>query len=259
MNFGINKLRQRLESQEVVVGAAVPFFTPELVEWCGLAGFDWVFLDAEHGPLGVETCYSMVRAADAVDMASIVRVPSNDPATILSYAESRVDGVMVPHVKRATDAEALVDSLRYPPHGSRGALSTSRAAGYGLTQAPAEYFNDERRHAMALPLIEDEAAVPHAGAIADVTGIEAIFIGPGDLAMSMGYPGQPAHPDVTRLIDATVTSTAPLGVALGTTAANAEAALEVVERGFRIVLVSIGALMASATRELLTSLRHRTS
>ena len=259
MAIGSNVLRERLETREVLIGAAVPFFSADLAEWCGLVGFDWLFLDGEHQALGVETCYEMVRAADAVGLATLVRVPKNDPATVLSYAESGVDAVMVPHVLTPPDAARLVSSLRYPPGGVRGALSTSRAAGYGLPQKPAEYFSDTNRHAMAVPLLEDAGAMPLAAEITAVDGVDVVFIGPGDLAMSMGHPGQIDHPEVRDLIDHAVDAISATDTPLGTVAGSAEAAIDAIDRGFRLVLVSLGGLMASATRDLLTTVRNHES
>lgn len=254
-----NLLRQRLAGPRPLIGAYLNFPSPELVEFLGYAGFDWVFLDAEHGGIGLEACYALVRAADAAGLASMVRVPSNDPATILVYAETGVHGLMAPHVASVADAESLVRSLRYWPHGARGAMTGSRAANYGLTQSGRDYLTSQDDHVMAIALLEDKRAFDDLDAIAGVYGVDAFFIGPGDLAMSMELPAETDHPEVKQTIERATEMLAGGGRAVGTIVGTPEAARAALGLGMRLIVVSVAGLLNGAITDFMKGARATTS
>ena len=251
-----NLLRERIKRGGVLVGVAPPFVSPEAVEFFGLLGFDWILLDGEHGPIGVETCYSLIRAADAVGLATVVRVPANEPWLILSYAESGADAILVPHVVGAAAAEQLVRALRYAPDGNRGSMSASRAANYGVTQRPAEYFAAVERHALPMAMIEDVEALENLDEIARVPGLDAFLIGPGDLAMSMGYPGGFDNPLVRDEVHRAASLLIAASKTVATVVADADSARRAIEAGVRLVTVSAGAVIARCTRETVEAIRQ---
>jgi 4-hydroxy-2-oxoheptanedioate aldolase len=241
-----NRLRELLDLGRPLVGSFVTFASPSLVEFCGLAGIDYIHLDGEHDGHGVETCYELVRAADAVGMASIVRVPVNRPEVVLAYAETGVNGIVAPHISSRGAASELVAALRYPPMGSRGAGSGTRAANYGLTQTPTEYFTAEEEHTFAIALLEDVEAFDHIDEIVDVEGIDIVSIGPADLAASLGLPGQQAHSSVVERIKSAVPRIRDCGVKVMMTGVTAAAAREALALGADMVQTSNGALMRQA-------------
>src|SRR5438552_129787 len=112
-----NRLRQLLAEDRPLLGTFVNFPDPALVEFSGMAGFDWVMLDGEHEGTGIERCYELVRAANTVGLASVVRVPANRAEIVLAYAETGVDAILCPHVDSRSTAEAFVQSLHYWPRG----------------------------------------------------------------------------------------------------------------------------------------------
>jgi 2-keto-3-deoxy-L-rhamnonate aldolase RhmA len=238
------------------VGVVSPFVGPDVVEFFGLLGFEWILLDGEHGPIGVETCYSVVRAADTVGLATVVRVPANEPWLILTYAESGADAILVPHVVDGAAAERLVRAARYAPAGARGAMSGSRAANYGLTQTAAEYFAAAERHALPIAMIEDVEALENLDEIAAVEGLDTFLIGPGDLAMSMGHPGGISDPTVRAEVHRAATTLARAGKTVATVVADADSAALAIGAGVRMICVSAGPLIARAGRELLTTIRE---
>ncbi|HBY93926.1 MAG: aldolase/citrate lyase family protein [Ardenticatenaceae bacterium] len=254
-----NKLKQALKEGGTVicVGPGVP--SPELVEFLGHLGFDCIFIDAEHGVIGVERAQEMVRAADAVGIGSLTRVPKNDPAVILGYLETGTGGILVPHVNTADEVRQIMQAVKYSPLGIRGAHSGTRAANYGVTQSGAEYFDQANRETMVAAMIEEVAALENLNEILQVPGLDLCLIGPGDLAMSMGYPGQPDHPEVQAQVDLAVHKICAAGVAAGTVAADGEGVRRLFERGFQLALVSALRLLVVGARQLLAQARTEKS
>ena len=250
-----NLLRERLAAGGVLAGVAPPFVTPEVVEYFGLLGFDWILIDGEHGPVGIESAYSLVRAADAVGIATVVRAPANEPWLVLGYAESGADAVLVPHVVDPVGAEQLVRSIRYAPDGNRGAMSGSRAANYGVTQTAPEYFAATDGHALPMAMIEDVEALDALESIAAVPGLDAFFVGPGDLAMSMGIPGGAAHPSVVAEVHRAAMTLSGTGKVVATIAASPEAAAAAAAAGVRMPCFAVGGIIAGAMRELIAATR----
>jgi 2-keto-3-deoxy-L-rhamnonate aldolase RhmA len=256
MTVTLNLLRERAAGGEVLVGVVPPFATPETVEFLGLLGFDWILLDGEHGPLGFETCYSLVRAADAVGLATVVRAPANEPWLVLGYAESGADAVLVPHVTTAAEGKRLVDSIRYAPHGSRGAMSGSRAANYGLTQSSADYFGAHESHASPMAMIEDLAALTNLQEIAATPGLDSFLIGPGDLAMSMGKPGAFDDPDVRSEVHRAARVLSSAGKLVGTVVGDPGSAKDAIDAGVRLIAVGAGGIMARSLRTVISEIRR---
>lgn len=248
-----NRLKEQLAVDGPVVGAFVDMPEPRLVEFYGLIGFAWVLLDAEHAGLSAETCYGLVRAADAVGVASVIRVPANRPDVILTYAETGAHGIIAPHIDSRSDAEALVAALAYPPRGTRGAAGSSRAANYGLTQTPETYFSDADGHASPIALLEDVGALAHIDEIADVPGLDVFCIGPGDLAASFGLPGQSRHPDVVEMVAEATRKLLDADKVVGTSAATIEGARDALAQGCRFLVVNPLSLLVPTIREFLAA------
>lgn len=251
-----NLLRERLATGEALIGVIPPFRSPEAVEFCGLLGFDWILLDGEHGGVGVETCYSLITAADAVGLASVIRVPVNDPAIILAYAETGANGILAPHILSADAATRLVHAVRYWPDGNRGAMSGSRAANYGLSQTSPEYFGAVANQAIPIAMIEDRQALDHLTEITSVSGLDVFFIGPGDLAMSMGMPGQSQDPIVQAEVAKAIRFLSGAGKTVGTLVTSAPAAQGFIANGARLLTVSLGTFIVPSAREFLSAVRQ---
>jgi 4-hydroxy-2-oxoheptanedioate aldolase len=251
-----NKLARRLASEGALLGAYVPYASPDLTEAAGYLGFDWVFIDAEHGGIGIETAASMVRAADVVGLGSVIRVPSADPATVLRYVETGVDGILAPHVATSATATALVHAVRFPPTGGRGAFSRSRAANFGLTQSAPAYYAATQNHALAMAMVEDASAFDRLDELCAVDDLDLFFFGAGDLAMSMGYPGQPDHADVSAMIAGAARTLADRGKVTGMMAATPGAAHVAAALGCRLIAVDLGGLLAAGATHYLEEARR---
>ena len=250
-----NVFREKLVPGRCSIGVFPGLLSEELVEFCGLLGFDWVFVDGEHGGVDAKTCQSLVRAAQAVGVGALVRVPSADPATILTYLETGAFAVTVPHINTPEQAQAAVTAGRYPPLGTRGAGSGTRAANFGLTQTPTEYFARANEQVMIVPLIEDIEAVTNIRAILEVPGVEAVLIGPGDLAATMGFPGGGGRAEVVAAVDRVIAEARATGRRVGTTAGTPAAAKALIAKGADFILCSALPLLADAGRRFLREVR----
>ncbi len=250
-----NVVKEKVAAGDVVVGPLLSFNSPALVEFCGQLGFDFVLIDAEHNLVGLETCQQLVRAADAAGVVPLVRVPRNDPVAILGYLETGALGVVVPHVRTAEDALAAVRAAKYAPEGVRSAAGSSRPAGYGLTQSAAEYFREANRQTMVVPLVEEREGFEHLEAIGRTPGVDLLFLGDGDLALDMGYPGERDRPEVRAVVTDALARGRAAGIPLGGPAGSAGAAARQVAAGHRLVLVPLVALFAEAGRDLLRAVR----
>lgn len=174
---------------------------PAVVEMAAHAGYDYVNIDMEHTSLDLPTIENMLRAATANGISAFVRVPGNDPKTVLRVAELGPDGIIIPHIRDAQDARQAVLAAKFSPVGDRGAMDISRAADYGARSEDFPAFaNALNEHLMIYVQIEDKSAVDDVAAIASVEGIDAVGIGPADLARSLGYLGSHNHPEVGRVI-----------------------------------------------------------
>lgn len=252
-----NTTRGKLASGEPVAGLIVPVAAPVLVDLAALAGFDYVLIDTEHGHLGFEAVEHLVRASEAAGVTPLVRVSHNAPSEILRALDVGAQGVMVPQVTSAADAEAAVRSVKFHPRGNRG-LAGSRAADYGLTGSMEDYVTRANRETMVLALIEDISAVDNFEAILGVDGIDVLFIGASDLAQSMGYPGLPDHPEVRDAVSRIIDQGTAVGRIVGVNAATAEAVASYYTRGVRFFSLSPWHQLVEVWRTYLTALgSHR--
>jgi 2-keto-3-deoxy-L-rhamnonate aldolase RhmA len=239
----------------VAVGLGLSFNAPDLVEFGGLLGFDFIFFDGEHGGATPETCRELQRAADLVAVETIVRVPHNDGPSIGQYLDVGVWNLIVPHVRSASDALAAVRNASFAPRGSRGAASGTRAARYGLTQTPVEYFERANSQVVVLPMIEDVEALAELDEIAHVDGIRAAFVGAQDLSLSMGKPGRTSDPDVRAAADRAIQRLRAAGLVVGAPAGDSEEARRVIDLGAQLVVVFTPTLLAREARHYLDSVK----
>ncbi|CAG0953441.1 partial 5-keto-4-deoxy-D-glucarate aldolase, partial [Gammaproteobacteria bacterium] len=230
--------------------------SPAVVEMCGYAGFGFVILDREHGAAGMETLENQVRAADAAGIPAIVRVPSRAPDNILHAMDAGANGILVPHVITAEDAEAAVRAAHFPPRGSRGMTTTSRAGRHGLA-SPADYMARARSETVVICQIEDGAALQNVTAIARIPDLDAMFVGPADLSTSLGHPGEPAHPEVVAAVDRIRLEVESAGgPALANFARTESDAASLVARGFPIVCLSSSAVFSRRLADLVAGLKR---
>jgi 4-hydroxy-2-oxoheptanedioate aldolase len=188
-------LRRRLLNGDTVYGLVIKAPAPALVEMCAAAGFHFAFLDGEHGSGEALELEHHVRAAESFGMPAIVRIGSRQPDEILRALDTGADGIIVPHVNTRAEAEAIVRAAHYSPIGRRGLATTTRAARHAFSDLK-EYLRCAEENTLIAVQVEDPEAIEHVEEIASVPYIDCVFIGPADLSLGLGYPGESDHPVV---------------------------------------------------------------
>jgi 4-hydroxy-2-oxoheptanedioate aldolase len=249
-----NLAKAKILNGGTACGVFCTFFAPAVVEMVGHLGFDFALLDAEHGPSGTESCEHMVRAAETVGIAPLIRVAVNIRQNILRYLDIGSLGVQLPMVSNAAEAKAVVDAVRYPPLGKRG-LAGVRAADYALTIPLKDYTVKANQELLVVVQIETMEAVKNLDEILAVDGIDVFFIGPTDLSSSMGYPGQVNHPEVSAMIKSLVGRIRAAKMPAGTVAYNLEALARAKELGFQYIVHNVIAMLSRSGKEYLEKAR----
>lgn len=253
-----NTTKRKLREGKTVFGIFIPFAAPDLVELCGLAGFDFIIIDAEHGPLDVSTCQELVRAAEVVGVTPLVRIPTSEPSAILRLLDMGAQGIMVPHVSSKEDAERAVALVKYPPIGKRG-MGSMRAAAYGQRVHRSEWVRHSNAETIVIAMLEDVQALEKLPEILSVPHIDAFEIGTGDLSLSMGIPGETSRPEVQAAVDRIVSEVLAAGRVLGDTANDPETATDLIRRGYRIIDCSLAGVVTKALRDLVVGMRAAAS
>lgn len=234
------------------LGTWVKLPVTESVELLALAGFDFVVIDLEHAPIDLETTHRLVGTAAHLGLAPIVRVPALDGGIAQRVLDSGAEGIMLPHVDTAEQAEAGARAVRFPPRGTRGVGATSRAGAWGLLDR-AEYLRFGRDEVVFIAQLESARAVRSAGAIAAVDGVDALLVGAADLAVSEGVAED--DPRVAELIRRAVRECAAAGKPVGNAGAPTRGSVRAaIAAGFAFTLLGndaslLGAAAAAAVRE----------
>lgn len=219
-------------------------------EICARQGFDWLLLDVEHSPNTLQTLLAQAQAIAPFPVEVIARVPFGEAVAIKQYLDMGLHTLLVPMVDTAEHAAAMVRACRYPPHGIRGVSSaTSRGANFG---SDANYLHEANDRVTLIVQIESTTGLANIAEIAAVEGVDALFIGPSDLAASMGYLGQPTHPAVTEAITTAKAAIDRASKPAGIFAVNPEHARQSIAAGFRFLSVGtdIGLIISGAQKVL---------
>lgn len=243
-----HRLRQKLVDGEPTMGMLVNFQSEWFIDMVALMGFDFVLLDAEHGPLNPANAENMIRAAEAAGISAIVRVP-NVSHEIQRFLDIGATGIQIPHIDSADDARAAVAAMRYPPRGHRGLATVTRAAGYGIDTTPQDHMETANREVLCFPVIETAQGLANVEAIAATDGIDAVVIGTGDLSTSMGHSGNRKHPEVLAAVIHITARAKHHKRWVGVPAYDAETARLGLATGADIVQVPPHAVLARAGRE----------
>jgi 4-hydroxy-2-oxoheptanedioate aldolase len=193
----MNSLKDKLIAGSPATIVAPYATSAGLVELLGHFGFDGVFLDCEHGPAGWEEVEHQIRAAEVAGYSSVVRVQANDAATITRALDRGAGGIQVPHVNTAAEAARVVEHAKYAPLGHRGWSGWRGAFGVNAS----EYAGRANDSTLVAVMLEETEALDNLDDILHVDNVDVFFVAPGDLAQSMGLPGQASHPSVQTAID----------------------------------------------------------
>jgi 4-hydroxy-2-oxoheptanedioate aldolase len=182
-----NRVKEKIRQGKLAIGTYVNLADPAVVEIIGLAGFDAAFIDMEHSAFDLKLVQEMIRTCDLVGITSLVRVPDNNPKTILRILDMGAQGIQVPHIAGKEDALEMVRAVRYAPLGERGMGGPTRAARYGAIPSK-EHLETSNSEIVLAVMVEDREAIRQLEEIASVEGIDLIAIGPTDLAQALGIP-----------------------------------------------------------------------
>ncbi len=240
-------LHGRVEKGERLFGTWCNLGSSITAEIAGLAGFDWVLIDMEHGSGDYGNLVHQIQAVAATPAAPIVRIAWNDPVAFKRVLDLGASGIMVPYVQTADEARSAVRAMRYPPNGVRGVASLNRATRFGVGFA--EYAARADTELLTIVQIETPAAVENAAQIAAVEGVDVLFVGPLDLSTGLGVQGRYDEPAYLDAIDRVVEAARDAGKASGILLLSADAVEPMAARGLRfIALGSDGGLVAAGMR-----------
>ena len=182
-----NNTKAKLAAGEVVFGAIITRYAPDLVEIFGAVGYDFVMIDCEHGPMNLDQVEHMVRAGEAFGITPIARIPNHEESTILRFLDRGLQGIIVPHVNTGEEAAGVAAAARYYPEGHRG-MGGGRAHDYGVGVTRDESTTWVNANVLVIPMVEEVTAVQNLDQILAVPGADVLHVAASDLGQSMGFP-----------------------------------------------------------------------
>jgi len=250
-----NRFKADLLEGPVQLGFWLALASPSIAEICAGLGFDWVLIDAEHGAQTLPGITEQLRAVDAAPPCSaIVRVPGHDPVTIRQILDLGAQTIMVPMVETAEQAAAIVTASRYPPHGDRG-IGGARAARWGRYPA---YVAEANEQLCIIVQIETALALDNLEAIAAVDGIDALFVGPVDLAASLGLLGAGNFPALAKVAENALARSRAVGIPCGILSRDPRLVQQYLDGGARFLAVGIDAFtLAKAAGDVVNDWKGR--
>jgi len=233
-----NNLKKAIKEGKIVLGPFMKFTDPAAVEIMGFAGFDFVIIDQEHGPISIETAQNMIRAAESVNITPIIRVDKNEETSILRALDIGVQGIEIPQINSKDSAMQAVKSVKYSPQGDRGVCRYVRAADYS-SMDKFKYFESANKETMIIAHIEGVEGINNLDEILSVSGIDLIFIGPYDLSQSLGIPGKVNDSLVVKKMKEVVNKCREKGIAVGTFADDVQTAKRWISLGVQYMSFSV--------------------
>jgi len=248
VDLPINAFKHRLLAGEQQIGLWSHLSSHVSTEVIAGSGFDWVLIDAEHSPNDVLAVLPQLQACVGGTASPVVRVPWNDTVLIKRYLDIGAQSLLIPYVQNAAEARAAVEAMRYPPRGVRGFAGATRASRFGRVP---DYHARAEEELCLLVQVETAEALANLEAIANTDGIDGVFIGPGDLAASMGHLGQPGHPEMQKIVVETIKRIRACGKPAGILTGDEKLARMFMEAGttFTAVGADIG-ILARGTEQL---------
>ena len=241
MQMTENGFKRALAAGQAQIGAFVGLAGPYSAEIMAGAGFDWLLIDGEHGPNDVRSVLAQLQAVAPYPVHPVVRTVDHDAARIKQLLDVGAQSLLVPMVESADQARALVRAMRYPPAGIRGVgTALARAARWNGVEG---YFARADEEMCLIVQVESRAGLDALDDILAVDGVDAVFVGPSDLAASLGYLGNPAHPEVRAAVADALARIAAAGKAPGVFSTDPDAARGFQDSGARFLAVGVDTLL----------------
>ncbi|CAB3655433.1 4-hydroxy-2-oxo-heptane-1,7-dioate aldolase [Paraburkholderia sediminicola] len=245
----LNPFKAALANGQRQIGFWLSMADAYLAEVSATAGFEWLLIDAEHAPNDVRSILAQLQAVAPYSAEAVVRPVNGDPALLKRLLDIGARNLLVPMIDTADQARACVAAVRYPPHGIRGVGSAVGRASRWSSRT--DYLDIADSEICLLVQAETVTALDNLEAICAVDGVDGVFIGPADLAASMGHRGKPGHPDVQNAIEAAMRTIIASGKAAGTLTSDPVLARRYLELGCTFVATGVDILMfANAARKL---------
>jgi 4-hydroxy-2-oxoheptanedioate aldolase len=242
-----NLFKNALVAGHAQIGLWTSFADSYAIEIVASAGFDWLLIDGEHGPNDLRAVLRQLQAVAGHATHPVVRLPIGDPVLIKQYLDIGAHSLLIPMVESGDQARQLVSATKYPPQGVRG-VASARASQWG---GVADYFSKANDLICLLLQIETVKGIENLDQILAVDGFDGIFIGPSDLAASLGHLGDPGHPEVVAIIEKVIRRIVASGRAAGILTADQQLARAYIEQGVTFCAVGVDTLiLAQAVRAL---------
>lgn len=226
-----------VSSKDILKGTFVKMNCPDAVEILGLMGIDFIIIDGEHAPCDELSLSTLLRAADAVNLPAIVRVPVADEFHILKALDMGAAGVQLPGISSVEEAKNIVKATKYAPMGSRGLSFSQRSARFG-TIDKFDYMKFSNDNGVCVMHIENKYMAEHVEELCQIEGVDVLFVGPMDLSQSYGVPGNPANEQVQEAIHLIAETAAKYGKQLGIFVGGTNAIEKYAAMGFRYFAVA---------------------
>lgn len=244
-----NKVKEKIQKQELTQGAITSLYSPALVEMLGYAGYEFIVIDDEHGAYSGSEMEDMIRTSQLAGIVPIVRV-SYDASSIQKALDRGAFGIQVPMVNTVEDAEKAVSLAKYPPRGSRGTAFSMRAAGFGFLNN-GQFMDDSDDNILVTVQIETMEAVGNFKEIMSVPGVDMAFLGPTDLSVNMGYKKNIGGPEVQETLDSLYEQAEEMNVPIGTIATSQAGTEAVADKGAVFVSLVLTTLIKKSLNESL--------
>jgi 4-hydroxy-2-oxoheptanedioate aldolase len=248
MELQRNRFKHDLATGKLQIGLWCSLCSSIAAEIVSDSGFDWLLLDTEHSPNELPDLLAALQAVAAGSGTPIVRPAWNDTVLIKRVLDIGAQTVLLPYVQNAEEAKRAVAATRYPPHGIRGVTGSGRAARYGRVT---DYLKKAGDEICVLVQVETRTALDQLEAIAAVPGVDGVFIGPSDLAASLGHIGNPAHPEVQAALEDAVRRLKAVGKPAGILTVNDEEAKRYIGWGYLFVAVGVDVGLLSRNADAL--------
>ncbi|WP_294665193.1 aldolase/citrate lyase family protein [uncultured Fusobacterium sp.] len=249
----MENLKKRLK-KETLFGTFVPFALGDVADYTSRLGFDFIIIDNEHGIMNQETIFDMIRAAQCQRTPVLVRCTNSTPDMIHKVLDMGAEGILVPVINTAEDAREVIKSAFYPPKGERGIAYFTRASSYGLIEDKTEFLKKANEEVFISIQLETGAAIENLDEILEVEGIDMFFIGPNDLAASLGIPN--SHPEMERIIEETISKIIAKGKTAGIFVTDDETARKYTGYGTKFILTSITKYLTQGVKEYLRKAKN---
>jgi 2-keto-3-deoxy-L-rhamnonate aldolase RhmA len=255
MDLPVNLFKKNLLRTPPQIGTWISSTSPWVAEAMGCAGFEWLVVDMEHTPLDFGPTVAIMQAIAGTPAQAVVRLPWNDRVMTKRALDAGAQTIMFPYVQTVEEAQAAVASTRYPPKGARGISSTHRASRFGTVP---NYLKRAAEEICVIVQIETPEALSRMAQIAELDGVDALFVGPGDLSGAMGHIGDIANPKVQRKLAEGAQIARDAGKGCGIVGSSPALVHSYIDMGYTYVAVAsdIGMMMSKAA-EILAAMKAK--